>query len=271
MVLADRIAVLRSASARRDQEASARVLLEARGSERYVDLLAYAQGYDPAVLSPDRLVQWAEVTDANGRTDRYEGALTVCGVPLDVPDVNAVTRRWATRPGWYVLDIWESDEWVCSEAGAEHRDAPRLCLEAVDAYHRGEVDIGVVRNAHHASAAYAAAAAYADAVGGGGSAVGASAADAASAASAASAAYAAYAASAAHAAYAAAAAAPYAAAAAAYAAAYADADGAAAAAYGAAAAHADGAAAAAARKRERQMWRADWLWHVIRHALQEAE
>ena len=138
---------LRSALDARDHERLARLVLEQRGSPQYGDVLRYARDIDPDVLSPDRLVQWAMVTDERNCRDRYDGSLVVCGVVVDVSDMEGVTRRWAMRPGWYVLDLWERDEWVRSYAGAPYRDAPRRCLETVGAYLRGEASADTVRRA----------------------------------------------------------------------------------------------------------------------------
>ena len=229
-----RIGELRAATTRRER---ARILLEERGSERYADLLAYAQGCDPDVLSPSRLVGWSEYGPRGAHGPRESLAwmgesaweLRVCGVVLathETPGVEEALRRWATRPGWYALDLWEASRFARSPEGAEHREAPRRCLEVVDAYRRGEATREQLAQAR--AAAYAAA-------------------------------YAAHA----HAARAAA----YAAHAAAHAA-HADAD--AAAAYAAADAAAYSAAAYAAHAHadaaERQRWHEDWRWHLLWHA-----
>ena len=257
-----RIGELRAATTRRER---ARILLEERGSERYADLLAYAQGCDPDVLSPSRLVNWAEYGPRRAHGPREglawmgESAweLRVCGVVLathETPGVEEALRRWATRPGWYALDLWETSRFARSPEGAVHREAPRRCLEVVDAYRRGEATREQLAQAR--AAAYAAAyAAHADAA----AAADASAYSAAAYAAHADAAYAAHA----HAARAAA----YAAHAAAHAA-HADAD--AAAAYAAADAAAYSAAAYAAHAHadaaERQRWHEDWRWHLLWHA-----
>ena len=149
------IGEMRSAHARGDKREFERLVLEARGGQQFEDVLRYARGLDADVLSPDRLVQWAVVTDAKGMTHRYEGVLTVCGVVVDVPDMEEVTRRWSTRPGWYVLDVWEGDEWVRSDACEAYRDAPMQCLEAADACSRGEASAEAVRRSRGASAASA--------------------------------------------------------------------------------------------------------------------
>ena len=141
------IGEMRSAHARGDKREFERLVLEARGGQQFEDVLRYARGLDADVLSPDRLVQWSVVTDSHGCTDRYKGVLTVCGVEIDVPDMSEMTRRWAIRPGWYVLDLWECDKWVRSDAGVPHRDAPRRCLETVDAHLRGEASADAVRRA----------------------------------------------------------------------------------------------------------------------------
>jgi len=240
-----RIGELRAATTRRER---ARILLEERGSERYADLLAYAQGCDPDVLSPSRLVGWSEYGPRGAHGPRESLAwmgesaweLRVCGVVLathETPGVEEALRRWATRPGWYALDLWETSRFARSPEGAEHRDAPRRCLEVMDAYRRGEATREQLAQARAAAyaAAYAARAA----------------------------AYAAYAAAAAaHAAHAAdAAAAAAASAASAYSAAYS------AAAYAAyAAAHAYAYADAHADAAERQRWHEDWTWHLLWHA-----
>ena len=218
------IGEMRSAHARGDKRELARLVLGVRGGEQFEDVLRYARGLDADVLSPDRLVSWAVVTNECNCTDRYKGVLTVCGVEIDVPDMEAVTHRWSTRPGWYVLDVWERDEWVRSDAGASHRDAPRRCLETIDAHLRGEAHVEAVMQARNAAAD---AACFADA---------ANADDAAT-----------YAAGAAHAAHAAAHAA-------AASAAYTDA------AYTDAAA----AAAAEERKMWHEDWRWHLLWHALR-------
>jgi len=257
-----RIGELRAATTRRER---ARILLEERGSERYADLLAYAQGCDPDVLSPSRLVGWSEYGPRGAHGPRESLAwmgesaweLRVCGVVLathETPGVEEALRRWATRPGWYALDLWEASRFARSPEGAEHREAPRRCLEVVDAYRRGEATREQLAQAR--AAAYAAAyAAHADAA----AAADASAYSAAAYAAHADAAYAAHA----HAARAAA----YAAHAAAHAA-HADAD--AAAAYAAADAAAYSAAAYAAHAHadaaERQRWHEDWRWHLLWHA-----
>jgi len=161
--------------------------------------------------------------------------LRVCGVVLathETPGIAREIRRRAVRPGWYTLDLWETSRFARSPEGAEHRDAPRRCLEVVDAYRRGEVTREQLIQAR-ADASYASYAA--------------DAADASAAYAAASSASAAYAS-----AYPA-----YPAAAYDYAAAHASAS--------VAYAVADADAYAYAR----QMWHDDWTWHLIRHVLKD--
>ena len=131
------------------QREAARLLLESRGQPQWADLWRYAVGCDPDVLSPSRLVGWSEYDGCENHWPRESLAwmgesaweLRVCGVVLathETPGVEEALRRWATRPGWYALDLWEASRFARSPEGAEHREAPRRCLEVVDAYRRGE-------------------------------------------------------------------------------------------------------------------------------------
>ena len=219
------------------QREAARLLLESMGQPQWADLWRYAVGCDPDVLSPSRLVGWSEYDGCENHWPRESLAwmgesaweLRVCGVVLathETPGVEEALRRWATRPGWYALDLWETSRFARSPEGAEHRDAPRRCLEVVDAYRRGEATREQLAQAR---AAYSAAAYDADA------------AAAADASAYSAAAHAADAAAAAHAAAHAAAAAYAAHAAAAYAAAY-----------------------AAERQRWHEDWTWHLLWHASR-------
>lgn len=135
----DFIGSLRSAD--KDPEESAKVLLTARGMPYYEDLLRSAKGNDPDVLSPDRLLQWAEW---GGLEEPYDSVwlmkakewdLKVCGVKIacqDTFDPSLVMGKWLTRPAWSVLDIWENSLFYQSEEGEEYRGVLRALLETVD-------------------------------------------------------------------------------------------------------------------------------------------
>ena len=167
----DHFPELRSALANLEPAKAARTLLGAKGLVQWADLHRYAVGHDPDVLAPSRLARWAEYGPGGTHAARESLAwmgeaaweMRVCGVVLathETPGVEEALRRWATRPGWYALDRWETSRFARSSEGAAHRGAPRRCLEVVGAYQRGEATREQLAQAraYAAYAAYAAAA-----------------------------------------------------------------------------------------------------------------